>query len=185
MRTIKNLVGQKYNKLMVVERLPVEGSRCKYLCVCDCGNEIITTARRLQVGKIDCGCGIKNRTVAAGIKRRKNFGEALKNRLIASYKSNAKKKGRDFLLTEKECLDLFSCNCYYCGSPPNQKFSHKKLYGEFIYNGIDRLNNSLGYVADNVVSCCTICNYKKRETDVEPFLEWIEKVYKNRFAIKI
>ena len=44
------------------------------------------------------------------------------------------------------------------------------------YNGIDRVNPALGYVEDNVVTCCKICNIAKHDLRLEEFLAWIEKL---------
>lgn len=170
------LVGLKFNKLLVIKRIPNSG-RCLYLCLCDCGNEKITTARRLQTNKIDCGCGIKNRIIVAGINRRKPNAEALKNGLIHAYKGNAKRRGINFTLTKKDCIILFESNCYYCGVEPTSVYKRKKAYGCYKYNGIDRIDNSKGYEIKNVVSCCSTCNYAKSDMSVSKFLTWINNVY--------
>ena len=55
----KNLLGQKFGKLLVVER--IQGSskfkRIRYRCKCDCGNETIVESCSLVTGTtISCGC---------------------------------------------------------------------------------------------------------------------------------
>lgn len=58
----KNLVGQKFGRLTVIRRYEynlVQGhsSRAQWVCVCDCGNEHITTTSRLTSGcTASCGC---------------------------------------------------------------------------------------------------------------------------------
>jgi hypothetical protein len=47
------------------------------------------------------------------------------------------------------------------------------LNGEFVYNGIDRLDCAIGYQPNNVVSCCAICNRAKGDMPFEAFIEWI------------
>ena len=42
------------------------------------------------------------------------------------------------------------------------------------YNGIDRLDSSLGYTKDNIVTCCKICNYAKNKMKFEDFKMDIE-----------
>lgn len=65
----------------------------------------------------------------------------------------------------------------------NQKefFKKKGLNGGYIYNGIDRLNNSkdVGYVKDNVVACCSKCNYIKNKMSYNEFIGWIKTVHNN------
>jgi hypothetical protein len=46
---------------------------------------------------------------------------------------------------------LINKSCYYCSN----KLGTKTIYGA----GLDRLNNDLGYELNNVVPCCTFCNY--------------------------
>lgn len=68
-------------------------------------------------------------------------------------------------------------NCHYCGKEPSQIKKNYYNNGDHTYNGIDRIDNSKGYTEDNVVSCCSICNYAKKTATQSSFLEWIKKVY--------
>lgn len=56
-------------------------------------------------------------------------------------------------------LDLFhkltSQNCSYCGKAPSQRSR------TYTYNGIDRMDDSKGYMPSNVVPCCYECNFIK------------------------
>lgn len=55
----KNLIGQKFGKLTVVELLEESTPKHnrQYRCICDCGNEIITTTTYLLTGQTrSCGC---------------------------------------------------------------------------------------------------------------------------------
>lgn len=70
----------------------------------------------------------------------------------SSVKSGAAKRGIDFELTKAEYKELTDdAACYYCG----EELPH---WG----HGVDRVNNNLGYTADNVVACCAACNAEKR-----------------------
>jgi hypothetical protein len=35
----------------------------------------------------------------------------------------------------------------------------KELVGEWVYNGIDRVDNNKQYIKENLVSCCKKCNF--------------------------
>jgi hypothetical protein len=61
---------------------------------------------------------------------------------------------------------LLSGDCYYCGKAPA--------------NGIDRIDSSRKYEKGNVVSCCSTCNYGKREMSTDEFLSWIRRVYEHK-----
>lgn len=171
-----DLTGKQFDDLLVSKRLGTHRSSKSvlYLCKCICGNLVELTSKALQRRKKkNCGC--------KAIPGKKLPGdEAIFNKLKSNYKSNAKRKRLSFSLSDEQCRNLFRGNCFYCGVGPTQSFKHKKCRGEFIHNGIDRLNSDEGYINGNVVSCCTFCNFKKRETPYQDFLDWISKIYHNR-----
>ena len=53
-----DLLGRRFGKLLVVEKLPERQDRyTTWRCRCDCGGEIIVNTRRLQRSTVtDCGC---------------------------------------------------------------------------------------------------------------------------------
>lgn len=55
-RCAKDLSGQKFNQLMVIERVSPVGEPVKWKCVCDCGNECVVSGRNLLSGQKSCGC---------------------------------------------------------------------------------------------------------------------------------
>lgn len=56
MAKVKDLIGNKYGRLVVVSRAENKGSKTAWLCKCDCGNEVIVTGNALQCGDT-CSCG--------------------------------------------------------------------------------------------------------------------------------
>lgn len=82
-----------------------------------------------------------------------------------SNKKGAEKRNLIFNLTKKLFKTLLSQPCYYCGS---------KLKGG--RNGIDRLNNNIGYTKGNCVSCCKKCNFMKRNMGVKEFFTHCKKI---------
>lgn len=48
--------------------------------------------------------------------------------------------------------------------------------GDFVYNGIDRIDSSHGYTKDNIVTCCKICNKMKMDMSLDNFIEQIYKI---------
>jgi hypothetical protein len=51
------------------------------------------------------------------------------------------------------------------------------LNGDFVYNGIDRIDSSIGYVEGNIVPCCKACNMAKNTMGQDEFMLWVERVY--------
>ena len=112
-------------------------------------------------------CSIKCR----GEYNRLNFGQALRNEALAGYKNHAQERGLCWELTEESVDRLFSSNCHWCGCEPANKRERERSYGFFIYSGIDRINNAVGYTESNVVSCCYVCNSMKRDFTAKVFIE--------------
>jgi hypothetical protein len=81
------------------------------------------------------------------------------------YIKAAKRDNRTFDLTFEQFVEIGANPCYICGTPPN---------GEL--NGLDRVNNAEGYTSDNIRSCCSNCNYMKRNHSLDGFLEHIKKI---------
>lgn len=56
---VKDEVGNRYGKLIVIARdyeISIDNAAC-WRCKCDCGNEIVTSGRRLRQGHtMSCGC---------------------------------------------------------------------------------------------------------------------------------
>lgn len=179
--------GMTYGKLTVIgdSYISTQG-HINYLCECSCGNIISTTGSRLKNGTVQsCGCLKKEQTRQMGKNRKGKShlekGEAGKNHLYNQYKNAAKKRNIEFLLTKEELIQVSSKNCYYCGIPPSQIMNKKYEIGSYIYNGIDRVNNSIGYTKDNCVPCCKQCNRSKSDLSLEEFYTWIKRVYNSAY----
>lgn len=176
MSAFKDITGNRYNKLLVTSLAYIRKGSSFWNCKCDCGNEKIINIRSLNNGHTQsCGCLKK-----IGIKLEK--GVASFNTLFYAYQKSAKRRNISFVLTEEEFKSLTLLPCFYCGKEPSQIYkSNKYGNGNYIYNGIDRVNNSLGYILDNCVPCCGICNRAKDVMTKEEFLNWIETVYAHSF----
>lgn len=56
----KDHCGERFGKLVAVKRMPIKCGKTKYLCVCDCGNEVIISGSNLVSGhSSSCGCLIE------------------------------------------------------------------------------------------------------------------------------
>lgn len=102
--------------------------------------------------------------------------------LYRRYKSKAKYRGYKFSLTKQKFAEITSSNCFYCGAKPSQisyEDCKNKEHSAYKYNGIDRLNNKIGYIKGNVVACCRIHNEWKRAMPVKQFIDLIHKTSKH------
>lgn len=75
------------------------------------------------------------------------------------YREGAKKRGYEFHLTEEQTYELFKSPCFYC----NQ-------FNAIGINGIDRVNNSVGYTIENCVGCCSHCNAAKSKYHIHQYV---------------
>lgn len=173
----KNLVGQKFERLTVVNKSERtnEVNAIFWYCLCECGNTTETTYYALLGGKAR-SCGCINTEITAN-RNKIEFGEAAFNALYNVYRKGAIKRKLDFSLTKEEAKKLFQGTCFYCGIEPSN--ISKGSNGNFIYNGIDRFDNAIGYTPDNIVSCCSQCNYAKRNYGFLDFKEWARRLAKN------
>lgn len=178
-----NLVGMRFGKLVVIaETASQEKHHVRWVCQCDCGNTCIATRASLRSGKKQsCNCLrseiAKLRAVRSSVVNIMPGDGAAFNQIYSTYKWQAAKRGFTFELSKEEFRHITSQNCHYCNKPPLQEFTTKGGSGiPFIYNGIDRVDNMLGYLLFNSVPCCGVCNDMKRARSKEQFIQACEAV---------
>lgn len=167
----KNELGSRYGMLTVIAKSDTltYGNRITWVCKCDCGNTHVVDGVRLRNGAVcSCGCDlIKPHCLPPG--------EANFNALYARCIAGAKRRNLTFNISQDDFRRLSQEKCFYCGCKPAQ-IVKSKGNGEFIYNGLDRVDNSCGYTLDNVVPCCKRCNYAKSNLDCNQFYAWVRRI---------
>lgn len=187
-----DLAGQRFSRWTVLaESKPAKptsnGTRATlWRCLCDCGKEKFISSYALRNGTSrSCGClsyeesSVRNKKTEAGLV---GF-----SKLWKRYQATASKRNIGWNLTKQQFQELTKQACYYCGAPPSQisiGSSNTKRetleHGKYIYNGIDRLDNTKDYSKKNCVSSCEMCNRAKRHHDVVVFEAWIEQLINYR-----
>lgn len=172
----QNLEGQRFERLLVVAlayRGP-QGGKTKWQCRCDCGKDVIVSGESLGTGQTkSCGCkrsDVMRKVVLAS--RRPDFQV---RRVMKDYLASSKDRGHEFGLEFETFKTLILSNCVYCGTEPRMTL-HRYRHTPFRYNGIDRIDNGLGYIPGNVVSCCTICNRAKLNLTHGDFMRWAKRL---------
>lgn len=175
-----DITGRKYGRLTVIERAPNgKGYKTRWLCQCECGNQTIVQGESLRTGATrSCGCLQKE---WAQNHNSLPLGEAAFNSIYRAYQGSAHKRHLEFDLTRDQVRDLIDSRCHYCGSEPRKMRS--MYHGHYAFNGIDRVDNARGYVIDNVVPCCYICNLAKKDMAYEDFIEYLDELVKYRSAM--
>eukprot|EP00918_Siedleckia_nematoides_P097157 GHVU01213083.1.p1 GENE.GHVU01213083.1~~GHVU01213083.1.p1 ORF type:complete len:359 (+),score=5.48 GHVU01213083.1:579-1655(+) len=82
---------------------------------------------------------------------------------FSNYKASAKQGNKDFGIGRKYFKKRFRARCYYCGRPRGR--------------GVDRVDNTVGYVHGNCVTCCTACNFLKNELPYSVFLKQVLRIH--------
>ena len=82
---------------------------------------------------------------------------------LKSLVSVAKHRELEWRLPLALARDLITDNCFYCGVDPRPT------------NGIDRVDSSLGYLENNVVTACRQCNLAKLDSSRSDFELWIKR----------
>lgn len=165
----KDHSGQRFGRLVAIKRVGSKGNNAIWLCACDCGNTSHALSGNLSSGNsTTCGCG-RGRTLPKG--------QAALNRIFDVYFYAARRRKIEFSLRLSQLEGLIKSRCFYCNAEPSRRYSPALVKnGECIANGIDRLDNTLGYIAGNCVPCCTACNLAKGTRTVKEFAEWIKRV---------
>ncbi len=180
MGVAKNIVGQRFGRLVVLRRARSTPTReALWECRCDCGNTTTTRGSLMRQGRsTSCGC-FGREQAAARAKEKFSLapGEAALNDLLGRYKRQAKKRGIPFRLSKADFRELVTQDCHYCGESPNQVVQARYgRNGGVSYNGVDRVDNAKGYDEGNVVPCCGQCNRAKTNLTVAAFIEWASRV---------
>ena len=159
---------------------------------------ISEVSNTIGVAIVNCkNCGIEKRKTLLQLQRAKKImkygcqncsnlhkGEAGLRTLLLIYKTSAKKQERKFLLTIEEFKILTTSSCHYCGSQPTlikctnpYNENRKSHWGDYAYNGIDRVDNNEGYTLENCITCCYICNRAKNNMSYNEFINYTKRIY--------
>ena len=76
---------------------------------------------------------------------------------FSEYKSNSTSRRLGFQMSYDDFLSFWQKPCFYCHRPISTI-------------GLDRVDNSIGYRAGNVVSCCKPCNWAKSKMSSAEFV---------------
>lgn len=170
-----DITGQRFGKLVAIRRAGSKRTSAGrvgcWLCKCDCGNEALAYLKSLTNGNTrSCGCG------RFGPQRGLGIGDAALNGLMRTYQGHARNRGLPWSLTRDDFKRLTSLDCHYCGTAPSQTVKGHPTSGDYVYNGVDRVDSSQGYQLDNCVSACGTCNFAKSDMSYEEFLAWIARL---------
>jgi hypothetical protein len=184
-KSYKNIVGNRYGRLVVLELV---GSKQRpggrrdpvWHCHCDCGRQTTARGSSFRAGNTrSCGCLISE-YMADRDGRSLPPGEAAFNEFYRSYEYGAQRRGYVFEIGRDEVRALSQKPCRYCGAEPEVQVRAGRrataYNGFYSGNGLDRIDNTRGYVTGNVVACCAQCNSAKGTQTEAEFLAWAKRI---------
>lgn len=176
------MIGVKNNRLTVLEVIK-KHNRGYLKCQCECGNVKDIKISHFKSGLIK-SCGCYNKEVCKARKgcfskliKPDNY--AAKYRVYKSYEKHAIGRKLEFDLSISDFLEITQTNCFYCNREPRNNMSGRQSRSNYTYNGIDRADNNKGYVLNNCVPCCKICNVAKLNMTLNDFVNWIKEIRNN------
>ena len=84
--------------------------------------------------------------------------------IFKGYNKNAIRKGFVFEVSLQQLTEFLNKPCIYCGD---------------IARGVDRIDNSKGYIMENMATCCKKCNQMKSNLSQQDFIDQCVKVSRN------
>lgn len=148
MPKFKDLTGQRFGRLIVIERIENRGEKVCWRCRCDCGNECSATSNHLTRGDVkSCGClsaefcGKYNiHHGMAGTKIYRAW-QDMKSRCFSAKNKNYKYYGGRGITVYSEWIDDFQSFYDYV--------SQLEHFGEKGYS-LDRIDNNGNYEPGNL-----------------------------------
>ena len=86
---LADLQGQRFARLLVIERHGRNSfGNATWLCVCDCGNEVVAAGGHLRSGHTrSCGCLVKDTVAGFGLSSRLTHGHSVNRAHSSTYHS--------------------------------------------------------------------------------------------------
>lgn len=172
---LRDLTGQKFGILTVVERAPNRKKATMWKCNCDCGNEYVTYSTHLVNGTVtNCGCKLNKRGPAhhqwAGTDI---ISGNLWSILKRSLRNRESRKILDFDIDIEFATELFHKQKGMCAlsgveliTYPNNKTTAS----------LDRIDSKKGYTKDNVQWVHKDVNRMKNAYDEDYFIDFCKKI---------
>jgi hypothetical protein len=174
--------GKRLTRQPMVEILCIECKKPKVVCLNDVKNNRSLRHRKCR-GNIDSK--LRNgslsiseaKLIIAGIWLKRTKSDHLHR---GSSILRERTYARDITLLAEDVIDIIFENCYYCGAIPTYTYYNYPIK----FNGVDRVDNNLGYIKGNCVACCFICNRAKANMIQKQFLEWIKRAYEYQLRLQ-
>lgn len=181
--------GTVFGRLTVIGKDEETTQRTKrqyYFCQCSCGSPVKSIWKASLVDKrkptLSCGCIVREK--AGFTEDRAN---AIKKLLYMKMKERHIKvlsDDEDTLISIESFSKRVEEPCYYCGMR-NSSFKKDRATDYILYyNGLDRIDSSIGYRKENTVVACKMCNIAKAEMTVDEFRKYLIRLHEYQASLK-
>lgn len=177
----------KFNNLTVIKEVKHNG-RNQYLVRCDCGAEIIRRKDHVHDGRVKMckSCASKETAKNHPMPIRRTGYEGLSGTHFLSIKNGAEKRSLEFDLDPEWLWNLYITQqqtCALTGVPIKLvcAISGSNVDWTVVTASLDRINNTKGYIKDNVWWVHKAANRLKNNYSMEELLYWC-KLIVNRYG---
>lgn len=165
--------GTVFGRLTTTGKSETRNTNRCYECSCSCGTVVWVQRPNLVYGHSQsCGC-LRSEMLKAS--KRKHQSTPPVNEELTHYRYTAKKRGFEWGLNQADAAALLFEKCHYCGAPPARLITSRGGDSETV-SGIDRVDSTKGYVKENCVPCCTMCNMSKNDHSLEEWNAWLDRI---------
>jgi hypothetical protein len=168
---LPNITSQNFGTLTAIrETTKRSGNSIVWECTCSCGLETCPKIVFVSVGNLRHGN-------TKSCQRQRLMHPALRT-YFNTTRAMAKHRKLSFELTFAQFHTIIKLPCYYCGSLTDVKQINNnsgKIW-RLRANGIDRNDNSIGYIIENCVPCCQLCNFGKSNMLAQEYIDHCKKV---------
>lgn len=180
--SFKDITGKKFNRLTVLSRSHKGKYGWYWKCRCDCGSIKDVLSSKLSSGHTkSCGC-YKSENIRPKYSNKhwcwRGCGK-LSGSIWCRIKANAKKRNKEFLITQEEAWKLYEKQnglCALTGLPIVFAETSKDLTAGLNTASLDRIDSGKGYTLDNVQWVHVKINYMKQEFLQDEFIGLCELV---------
>lgn len=176
----QDLTGRTFGGLLVIGRSKRTNRSRTWVveCQCDKRTRLEMAASTLEY-RVSCGaCNHDN-----GWKPSWQLPQisSIVSKYFREYHRDARRRGYSFEIEKEHFHQLVTMPCRYCARPPARRRKHEKNRHtlHLLVNGIDRVDNNIGYTRENVVPCCEICNRAKSAMSQSDFESWLNRIAVN------
>lgn len=160
--------GVKKNNWLILKCLFCDNGNTNVLAKCSCGTiKIVSLINILEGTSKSCGHEYRYKH------------NPHENILYKRAKFFAKQRKISFKLSFKLFSSTIRQDCHYCFNKGSNLLKHKATNTMKKFCGIDRKDSNKGYIKNNIVPCCAICNRAKLDLPYEIFQLWLESIRHN------